>query len=118
VDVVRDVLDQLVIDRHGRELGRVDGIILDLHPGEPARLSAILIGPSALGERLHPAIGRWVAAFEYALGIHAGRPVRIEFADVRHVDDSLKVDLAIGETAAGVVEQRLRAWLAKIPGGR
>ena len=36
MDVVRDVLDKNVVDRNGREMGRVDGILLDHEPG-PAR---------------------------------------------------------------------------------
>jgi sporulation protein YlmC with PRC-barrel domain len=118
VDLTRDVLDKQVIDRNGREMGRVDGIVLDHRPGEAPRVSALLIGPSVLGDRLHPVIGRWVAAFEHALGIGEGRPVRIEAGDVTRIDDDVRVDLAVGETAAGIVEQRLRAWLTKIPGGR
>ena len=46
-----------VVDRNGREMGRVDGILLDTR-GRPLRLSAIVIGPAALGDRLHPAVGR------------------------------------------------------------
>ena len=116
--VVRDVLDKLVIDRHEREMGRVDGILLDCRPGQAPRLSALLIGPSALGFRLHPTLGRLVAAVERALGIDQGRPVRIDFGDVSRIDSDVKVDVAISDTAAGIVEQRLRKWVVRIPGGR
>lgn len=118
MDVVRDFLDKAVIDRNGREMGRVDGIVLDRRAGEPPRLSAILIGASALGERLHPTIGRWVSAIESALGIATERPIRIEVGDIEAIDRKVKTALTIGDTRAGIVEQRVRAWLTKIPGSQ
>ena len=33
MDLVRDLLDKLVVDRNGREMGRVDGIVLDHRDG-------------------------------------------------------------------------------------
>ena len=118
MDVVRDLLDKLVLDRNGREMGRVDGIVLDWRPNGAPRLAAILIGPSVLGFRLHRIIGRSVAAIELALGIDRGRPVRIDFGDVTEIGDDIKVDLAVTDTSTGTLEQRLRAWLIKIPGAR
>ncbi len=77
MDLVRDVLDTQVIDRNGRAMGRVDGISLECRAGKPPRVGALLIGPSALGHRLSPRLGRWVEAIERALGIDKGRPARI-----------------------------------------
>jgi hypothetical protein len=118
VDVVRDVLDTAVVDRNGREMGRVDGIVLALRDGQPPRLDAILIGPIALGERLHPAVSRLAKAFERWLGLGAGRPVRVDFGDIESFEHKVRIRLAIGETAADAVEQRLRAWVTKLPGSR
>jgi sporulation protein YlmC with PRC-barrel domain len=58
MDLVRDLLDQPVVDRNGRPMGRVDGIVLDLRADAPPRVVSIAIGPAVLGERLHRAIGR------------------------------------------------------------
>jgi hypothetical protein len=74
MDVVRDVLDTRVVDRNGREMGRVDGILGDCQPNQPVRLAAILIGPSALGDRVHPALGRFVRRFETRFGLDKNRP--------------------------------------------
>ena len=117
MDVVRDLLDKAVSDRNGREMGRVDGIVLEQRAGEPPRLSAILIGASALGERLHPTLGRWAKAIESALGI-TKRPIRIEVADIEAIERKVKIALTIGDTGAGIVEQRVRAWLTSIPGSQ
>ena len=116
--VVRDVLDKPVVDRNGREMGRADGIVLAVRDGQPPRLDAILIGPIALGCRLHPLVGRLVSALERRLGLGAGRPVRVEFGDIESIEHKVRIRLAIGETAAEAVEQRLRAWVVKLPGSR
>jgi hypothetical protein len=116
VDLVRDVLDQAVVDRNGRPMGRVDGMVLDVRDGAPPRLASIAIGPVVLGQRLHPLIGRWVAAIEQACGIADARPVEIRMTDVTLAGDEVRADCAIGETAAAVVEQRVRGWIRRIPG--
>jgi sporulation protein YlmC with PRC-barrel domain len=116
MDVVRDLLDKLVVDRHGREIGRVDSIVLEVREKAPPRVAAIEIGPAVLAHRIRPLIGRWMRGLEHALGIADGRPVRIPFGDVLDTRDRIKVDRAAGETAALVLEQRLRGWIASIPG--
>jgi hypothetical protein len=116
MDLVRDLLDKLVADRHGRELGRVDSIVLEVREHAPPRVAAIEIGPVALASRVRPLLGRWMRGLEIALGIAEGRPLRIAFGDILDTRDRIKVDRAAGETAALVVEQRLRAWIRTIPG--
>lgn len=118
LDLVCDVLDKQVIDRNGRAMGRVDGIALEPCAGKPPRVSALLIGPSALGHRLWPALGRWVVAVEHSLGIAEGRPARIAFAQVIKTEPDVKVDLAVSDTAVGVVEQKLRGWIVALTGSK
>jgi hypothetical protein len=115
--LVRDVLDAQVVDRNGRKMGRVDGIILDVEPAMPPRVAAIEIGPSVLGHRINPTLGRCVAAFEYALGVNDGRPLRIPFGDLTEGRTAFKTNAAVGETSADNVDRRLRSWIAGIPGG-
>jgi sporulation protein YlmC with PRC-barrel domain len=117
VDLVRDLLDKPIRDHDGREMGRVDGIVLERRDGARPRVSALLVGPSVLGSRLHPVLGRWIAAFEIACGIAEGRPIRIDFNDVAEIGDDVKVDVAATDTAAGAVEQIARRWLRRVPGG-
>ena len=116
MELVGDLLDKLVLDRNGREMGRVDGIVIQQREGHAPRVSALEIGPSILGDRLHPAIGRFIAGLEHACDIAEGRPLRIDFEHVMHVGTEVKLDLTVGETAAGNVEQRLRTWIGRIPG--
>jgi sporulation protein YlmC with PRC-barrel domain len=118
MDVLRDVLDKLVVDRNGRVMGRVDGILLEEDAGRPARLAYILIGPAALGDRLHPAVGRFVRRVETWFGLDANRPARIAFTDIEEIGTTIHLRLAIGDTSVGAVEQRLRTWVQQLPGGR
>jgi sporulation protein YlmC with PRC-barrel domain len=96
MDVVRDVLDKSVVDRNGREMGRVDGLLLEQDAGQPPRVAAILIGPAALGFRLHPGLERAAALVERWLGVERERPVQIDFGDVDDVDDKVRLRLTIG----------------------
>jgi sporulation protein YlmC with PRC-barrel domain len=118
VDVVRDVLDTSVIDRNGREMGRVDGIVIEPRPNQPVHLTALLIGPSALGDRLHPAVGRVVRRIEKRFGLDRDQPARVAFADVDEIGAKIRLRLTISETAVAAVEQRLRSWLVRLPGSR
>ena len=116
MDVVRDVLDKSVVDRNGHEMGRVDGVLLEQTAGEQPRLDAILIGPAALGSRLHARLGMLVSALERRFGIVRDQPVQIDFADIAKIDRRIHLRLTIGETAVGAFEQKLRVWLMKLPG--
>ena len=118
MDVVRDVLDKIVVDRNGREMGRVDGILLDDQPNQPVRLVAILIGPAALGDRLHPALGRFVRRVEKRFGLDQNRPTKIDFADVDDIGARIRVRLTISDTAVDAAEKRVRAWIRRLPGAR
>jgi sporulation protein YlmC with PRC-barrel domain len=116
MDLVRDLLDKLVVDRHGREIGRVDSIVLEVRQHAPPRVVAIESGPAVLGHRVWPLLGRWMRGLEQALGIADGRPLRIAFSDILDTRDRIKVDRAAGETVALALERRLRGWLGSIPG--
>jgi sporulation protein YlmC with PRC-barrel domain len=115
MDAARDLLDKQVVDRNGREMGRVDGVLLDEAHGRPLRLKAIVIGPSALAYRLHPALGRVAAAVEHALGLAGDRPTQIPIEQVTLRNGQVSVDVSISETSAYAVEQWLRRLVAKIP---
>ena len=118
MNLVRDLLDKAVRDTAGHEMGRVDGIVLERRDGRRPRIAALVIGPSALGSRLHPRIGRCVAAIELMFGVSEGRPVRIAFSDVARIAEVVTIDVASADTAADAVERLARGWLRHLPGGR
>jgi len=115
MDLVRDLLDKKVVDRNGREMGRVDAVVLRIRDRAAPQVAALELGPAVLAYRVRPLLGRWVAALEYALHLEEGRPVRIAAAHVLDMHDHVKVDVAFGDTAAATLEQRLRRWVGSIP---
>jgi hypothetical protein len=115
MDLVRDMLDKRVVDRNGRDMGRVDRIAIQLRAGQPPRVSGIEIGPSALAHRLNRFTGCLAEAFECAFGVEQGRPVRLRFAELLDIDNHVRAGVAVGETAASAVEQRLRRLVGSLP---
>jgi sporulation protein YlmC with PRC-barrel domain len=116
MDLVHELLDQPVVDRNGRPMGRVDGIVLDVRDDAPPRVVSIAIGPAVLGERLHRTVGRWIRGIEVACGVAEGRPVEIALTDIAVVNGRVHADVAAGDTAALAVEQRVRGWIHRVPG--
>jgi sporulation protein YlmC with PRC-barrel domain len=116
MDLARDLLDTRVVDRHGRDMGRVDEVILDVDERGMLRVAAIELGTATLGRRIAPFLGRWLSGLERALGIDEGRPMRIPFDAILDITDNVKVDFAFGETPAATVEKRVRRVLSSIPG--
>jgi hypothetical protein len=116
VHLVRDLLDKAVVDRNGREMGRVDRVVLEAGPGAPPRVTAIEVGASALGHRLGRRCGRWAAGLLHALGVDDGQPLRIHVSQMLGVTDAVKVDLAFGETPAANVEHQARRLISALPG--
>jgi len=92
MDLFRDVLDQRIVDRNGRDLGRVDRLVL---------------GATAQGQ---PRL--------VAIEVDEGRPYRIPINNVLSFDDHVTIDVAVGDTPAATVEHRLRRWFTSIPGSR
>lgn len=116
IELIHDMLDKEVVDRHGREMGRVDSIVVALRPSRPPEVTAIEIGPAVLAYRVRPILGRIMSGVEHVLGIDEGRPLRIAFGDILGIHSHVKVDRAFGETVAAALEQRLRAWVGALPG--
>ena len=116
MDVVRDLLDKQVVDRNGRELGRVDSVIFELRDDGSARIGAIEIGLISFAQRLHPFLGRCARALEVILGLDASRPVRIPFAKIMDIDRDVKVDLAATDTPVTAIERQAHRVLSAIPG--
>ena len=55
MDLARDLLDKLLVDRNQRPLGRVEGIVLELRADRPAAgRAAMEVGLVTAARRLHP----------------------------------------------------------------
>ncbi|HEY9641792.1 MAG TPA: hypothetical protein V6C57_14990 [Coleofasciculaceae cyanobacterium] len=118
MDVIRDVLDNQVVDRNQRKMGKVDGIIVELRDGQPPRLAYLEIGATTLAHRLHPRLQRWVAALESKWGAKRSEPFRIPWSQVRDIGIDVDVDVEAEHTPALAYEIWLRDHVTRrIPGG-
>ena len=57
MDLIRDCLDEHLIDRKKRPMGRVDGIILEIESGRPPRVAYVELGSITLIDRLSSQLG-------------------------------------------------------------
>ena len=118
MDLVRDLLDAQLVDRHGRNIGRVDGIVLNLRHGSPPRVAAMEIGAVTLARRLH--VERWFRAVMSRISPVSIEPVRLGLETIRDVGVDIELDVD-ADSDPGLL--RLEKWLerhviSKIPGGR
>ena len=108
MDLIRDVLDNQLVDRNQRRMGKIDGIIVEFRPAEPPRLKCIEVGWATKARRLHPLLARWISRWSH--------PYRIPWTKIRDVGVDVEVDVDANETPLLRYEQRLRRWLTKLPG--
>jgi sporulation protein YlmC with PRC-barrel domain len=117
MDLVRDVLDKQLLDRDGRKLGKVDGIVLELRDDGPPRVAFIENGLTVLMHRLLGMAGDFVALIERRLGVRDGEPVRIAMSRVVEVGIDVRLDLTASETEALAWEEWIgKKIIRRIPG--
>ena len=113
MDLIRDVLDNQLVDRNHHKMGRVDGLIVELREGQPPRLAYIEVGSSVLARRIHPRLAHWVAAFQRKWGAKQGEPFRIPWSKVLDVGIDVDVNLEAEATPPLAYEQWLREHVVK-----
>ncbi|MFP3557256.1 hypothetical protein SB861_42165 [Paraburkholderia sp. SIMBA_049] len=120
MDLVRDVLDKQVVDRHGRKMGRVDGLVAELRPGRPPELIAIEIGSVAMARRIGERTARWVARLATKIGgARYAQPYRIPWSSIRRIDIDIEVDVDAPGTPFDDWQRWLREHVVqRIPGAR
>ncbi len=117
MDLVREILDEQVVDRSGRALGKVDGIVLRLRDGQPPRVLDIEIGAVTLARRLHPALARWLRLLMQRWGAGNGEPLRSPIEALGRVREDLSLDVDAEQTPAYAWERWLRRHvIGRIPG--
>ena len=109
VDLGLHVVDRQLLDSEGRRCGNVDDLAIEGGPGETLEVVAILSGPGVWRERAG-LVGR-VAAW-----LGGGGRVRIAWSDVAEVSAHVKLKKRAEELGLGRGDDRLRPYIAKIPG--
>jgi hypothetical protein len=116
VYLIRDVLDDQLIDRKKRPLGKVDGVIIVLRKEKPPRVAYLETGLSTVAHRLSPRLGRFTEKIGRKWGMRRGKPFRIPWAKVRKSGIDVEVDLDADETPVMDWEKWLnRHIIGRIP---
>lgn len=117
--LVRDVLDKKLIDSDGCEVGRVDGIILELPASGPPRLVRLEMGGEILAERVAHFLVRPVRWLARRFSPRHEPIVSIDWKHVKRMGRDLHLDLRASETEALAWEHWLaERFIGRIPGGR
>jgi sporulation protein YlmC with PRC-barrel domain len=107
-----------VVDVDGRLVCKVDDLELAMDERGPY-VTAILVGPRALGPRLGGRLGRWWAAIATRL-LDPGRdpaPRRIDFAQVTDIGSAIKIARRTDELDIAPLEAWVdRHVIGRIPG--
>jgi hypothetical protein len=118
MNLVRDVLDKKLIDRENCEMGRVDGLVMQVGEKSQPRITHIQLGGETLWMRLHPVVAGLSAKLSRMWGPKRGEPVRIPWSRVLTAGKDVKLDVKARDT--GAIDWEI--WIARhiierIPGG-
>jgi len=117
MDLVRDVLDKQLLDRERKKMNKVDGIILEIGTDQPPRLAYLEVSGLTLAQRLHPRLGRWVAAWRGKKNVTQNEVFRIPWSQVRDVGVDIEVDVDAEQTPVLAWERWLQQKIiSRIPG--
>jgi len=117
MDLVRDCLDKQLVDRNGHNMGRVDGVVLQLEKGKQPIVAFVEVGPVCQAERLHRSLGRVAKAISRRVGVAQQDPFRIPWSKLVAAGIEVIADVDAEETPALAWELWLRKKIiGRIPG--
>ena len=122
LDLQLHLLDRQIVDPDGRMIANVDDLELEESPDQPGTyyVSALRVGPLALGPRLGGRLGHWVAAIARRLSPEP-EPVaeRIDMELVVDIGSAITLSLPHDQVRVAPLERWLRTYLIdRIPGSR
>lgn len=117
MNLVRDVLDKQIVDRHSDRMGKVDGLLVAVTPGQAPRVVALAVGPVTAARRWSQGLAAWIGRFVRLLTSDHDGETQFAVAAVRHVDVEVMLDVEADATGARRIEHWLREHLVdRIPG--
>ena len=117
MELVRDCLDKQLIDRSGRKMGRVDGIVMEFEKGARPRIAFLEAGAVTQARRLHTRLAKWVERISKRWKVDRSDPFRIPWSKVVLSGIDVTVDVDAEETPALDWEKWLRKKIiGRIPG--
>ena len=116
MDLIRDCLDKKVDDRSKRRMGRVDGIVLEVEPGQQPRVAYVELGVTTLLNRLSARLGNAISHWMDRRDIDSA-PYRIPWGKITVGLNEMRADVEAEETPALEWELWLRKKvIGRIPG--
>jgi sporulation protein YlmC with PRC-barrel domain len=112
LDVGYRILDDDLIDSEGRRCGKVDDVEIEGRPGEPAYLSALVVGPGAWPARLPGPFG------DLAARIFGGEVVRVPWSEIDDVTAVVRLKRTARELRLGRGDDRAKPLVDWLPGSR
>jgi sporulation protein YlmC with PRC-barrel domain len=119
LDIGLHLLDRQVVDCDGRLVCNVDDLELTDVDGV-TRVTAILVGPGALGPRIGGLLGRlFIAAHRRFKGFPSPNPPRIPMSAVEEIGSSVTLNVPLRDLDVVPLEDWVREHLIRhIPGAR
>jgi len=118
IDLQLRLLDRQVIDTDGKFVCNVDDLELDVDEQGTPFVTAILVGPRALGPRFSGRLGRWVVAIATRLSEdRSTEPLRIDYRQVTEIGNVVKLARTKAELGVTPLEEWVDSRIiARIPG--
>jgi hypothetical protein len=116
--VIRDVLDKQLMDRHGRPMGKADGVIMEWSAEKQPRLSFIEVGAITQAARLHERLAKSVEGLVRRFGAKLeSECYRIPWSKIVLTGIDITVNVEAEETPPFTFERWLRSRvIGRIPG--
>lgn len=108
MNLVHDVLDKQVVDRNRRNVGRVDGVALELRDGRPPRVASVVLGGEVAMRRLGRRPARLAAWLRRVLAPAVAGPTTVPWESVTVIGKEIQIDAEAEATPALALEVWLR----------
>lgn len=118
LDLIRDILDNQLIDRNGTFMGRADGVVIALRDGEQPVVDHLQLGAIVLARRIGRRSERLVEWFRRRFPVREEAVQIVRWPQIAEITrHDIRVDLDAEQTPAMQWERWLRDHIvAKIPG--
>jgi len=101
MDALDGLLDKQILDREGRMVGKVDDLELEERADGRLAVTALLVGPGALGPRIGGGSGSIVVRTWVQLtGRSRPDPDRIEYGEIAAIDTAVRLGVSRGRGQA------------------
>jgi len=118
IHLVSDYLDCQLIDRHGKPVGRIDGIVARFEGDRQPRIVYVEVGSVTLARRMSAKMGRWAELVSLHWGKMRPNPYRIAWSALEADGLNYRVNVDSKSVPTLAWERWLRQHVIhRMPGG-